>query len=211
MRSFRHLTVKYIIDRVAVFYYEKQYPDHPWLTRSANEILDSYLTSSDIGLEFGSGRSTLWFSKRIAHLTTVEHDKTWGEIVARMLEEESIRNVDYNLFPEDIINNEGKNSAYVGVADKFDDGSLDFCLIDGSHRGFCALRCIEKIRPGGILVIDNVNWFLCSDSRSPNSRSFIDGPDGSVWEEVNNIISDWKRIWTSNGVSDTALFFKPHS
>lgn len=78
MRTFRHWTPRYVKNRIGVFYYQKIQPDQSWLTRSANEILNSWLTKSDIGLEFGSGRSTLWFAKRMAYLTSVEHDPVWG-------------------------------------------------------------------------------------------------------------------------------------
>ena len=53
MRLFNHLTPTYIKNRISVLFYERAYPDHPWLTRSAEEILDCFLTKSDIGLEFG--------------------------------------------------------------------------------------------------------------------------------------------------------------
>jgi len=209
MRSFRHWTVKYVISRIGVFYYEATKPDHPWLTRSANNILDSYLTKSDVGLEFGSGRSTVWFAKHIAHLTSVEHDESWGVIVRQLLQKTKCTNVEYHLLSTEAKDNEETNSPYVSVIDTFDDVSLDFCLVDGLQREFCALRVLEKIRPGGLLVIDNVNWFLCSDSNSTNSRSFADGPDGLIWKEVEDRLSDWRRIWTTSGVSDTAIFIKP--
>ena len=208
MRSFRHWTSKYVINRLGVFWYEYK-SDSPWLTRSANNILDSYLSKSDVGLEFGSGRSTVWFAKRISHLTSVEHDEIWAGKVQQLLIKTKSSNVKYHLLSTDTKDNERANSPYVNIIDTFDDGSLDFCLVDGSHREFCALKALEKIRPGGLLVIDNVNWFLCSDSDSPDSRSFIDGPNGPIWKEVEDRLSDWRKIWTTSGVSDTALFIKP--
>ena len=56
MRTFSHWTPIYIKNRIGTLYYEKAYPEYPWLTRDANEILASYLVKNDIGLEFGSGR-----------------------------------------------------------------------------------------------------------------------------------------------------------
>ncbi len=211
MRTFGHLTSRYIKNRIATLYYEKMYPDHPWLTRSANEILDSYLVKSDIGLEFGSGRSTIWFAKRIAHLTSVEDNKVWVANVQKMLSKANIKNVEYKFIPKDKEEDKGCDAKYVKVIYEFDDDSLDFCLVDGAYRDFCALKVIEKIRSGGLLIIDNVNWYLPSGSYSPNSRSFADGPKGPVWKEVVKLISGWRKIWTSSGVTDTAFFFKPCS
>ena len=211
MRSFSHWTPRYIRDRIVEFYYHKSHSDYPWLTRSANEILDSYLTKSDVGLEFGSGRSTIWFAKHSAHLTSIEHDEIWEKNVREMLLKENINNVEYIVLPKDAEDNSGNDSAYVRVIDKWDADSLDFCLVDGVYRGHCVRNVIEKLRPGGLLVIDNVNWFLPSDSHSPNSRSFAKGPDGLVWQEIEQLISTWRRIWTTSGVNDTAFFFKPHN
>lgn len=211
MRSFRHWTPRYFKNRLVTLYYEKANPNQPWLTRSANEILDSYLIKSDVGLEFGSGRSTAWIARRIGHLTSVEHNSAWAAKVQGILNEATINNVDYKSIPKDVEEEQGNDSEYVKVVDAFDANSLDFCLVDGIYRDFCALKAIEKLRPGGLLVIDNANWYLPSRSYSPNSRSFTDGPKGTCWKEVAQLFSDWRRIWTSSGVTDTAIFFKPYN
>jgi hypothetical protein len=209
MKSFKHWTPRYIVNRLRTIYYAKTCPGHPWLTRTANEILDSYLTSSDIGLEFGSGRSTIWLARRVARLVSVEHDSHWAAKVREMLRKENINSVNHSLVPMDREEDQGKDAAYVGVIDSFQDNSLDFCLVDGVYRGFCARRVMEKLRPGGVLIIDNVNWYLPHPTYSPESRSLADGPKGVIWQEVDHLISDWRRIWTSSGVTDTAFFFKP--
>ena len=206
MRTFRHWTPAYIANRLRVLLDEKTNPNHPWLTKSAVHILESYLKDSDIGLEFGSGRSTLWFAKRVAHITSVEDDVLWLGNVRQMLMDAHVDNVDYRFLSKEADNS---RAIYVGVIEEFDKNSLDFCLVDGSHRDLCALGVLEKIRPGGILIIDNVNWYLPSDSYSPNSKSYSQGPGGPAWQEIAKLISTWRKIWTTNGVTDTAFFFKP--
>lgn len=209
MRTFGHWTPRYIKNRIATLYYEKAYPDHPWLTQKANEILESYLTKSDAGLEFGSGRSTIWLAGRVGKLKSVEHNSNWAAHVRNMLEEKNIDNVEYMHCPKDKKDEEGGDSEYVKVADYFDVDSLDFCLVDGVYREFCVLKAIDKLRPGGVLIIDNVNRYLPSQSYSPSSRSTKDGPLGPVWGEVAKAIDSWRKIWTTSGVTDTALYFKP--
>ena len=209
MRSFSHWTPRYIKNRLLEIYYHKTYPDHPWLTKTANQVLASYLKESDIGLEFGSGRSTVWFAKRTQHLTSVEHDDEWYRKVNQMLKKAEQFNVDYHLIPIDMPNENGDDAAYVRFIDRFEVNSLDYVLIDGKYRDFCALNVLEKIHPSGVMIIDNVNWFLPSDSHAPNSRTFIQGPKGHTWDKVNKSVSEWRRIWTSSGIFDTALFFKP--
>lgn len=209
MRSISHWTPRYIKDRVELYLYEKRYPEHPWLTRSANEFLSAYLMKSDIGLEFGSGRSTLWIAQRIKHLISVEDNVVWAARVQDMLAKDDIENVEYKVFPTDMAGQQISDTAYVKIIDSISSGSLDFCLVDGAYRDYCTLGALDKIRPGGILVIDNVNRYLPSNSLAPFSRTLADGPSGPIWEKVEQRISCWRKLWTSSGVSDTAIFFKP--
>jgi len=69
MRSFQHWTPRYIWNRLALMAHERQHPDLPWLTRAMIENLDTWLRPDDVGLEFGSGRSTVWFAQKVGHLT----------------------------------------------------------------------------------------------------------------------------------------------
>ena len=58
MRRTDHLTLRYLYDRFCVILDEKRYPDHPWLTKQSVSLLSTMLSSQDVGVEFGSGRST---------------------------------------------------------------------------------------------------------------------------------------------------------
>lgn len=208
MRSFRHWTPRYIKDRIADIYYRKTHPDRPWLTPVSITILDSYLRQTDVGLEFGSGHSTLWFAKRIRHLTSVEHNELWYKKVHQMLKDNHQENVDYYLALKE---EEGESaaSAYVRQVEQFGVNSLDFVLVDGIYRDSCALNALNLIRPGGILVIDNANKYLPCNSHAPNSRTHKDGPDGEIWAQVYRELCHWRTIWTSSGVWDTAIYIKP--
>ena len=87
MRSFQHWTPRYIWNRLALMAYERQHPDRPWLTRAMIENLDTWLRPDDVGLEFGSGRSTIWFAQKVGHLTSVEHHPGWYAKVNDRLQE----------------------------------------------------------------------------------------------------------------------------
>lgn len=209
MRTFRHWTIRYISNRIKEIIYRKRYLDYPWLTESANEILERWFKNSDVGLEYGSGRSTLWFAKRVRAFTSVEHNQFWYEKVSHKLKECNISNVTYLLFKNEQGQNNEQESEYVRVVKRFSKNSLDFVLVDGIYRDFCANAVVEYIRPGGILIIDNANWFLPSDSISPSSRTFKQGPLGSQWENFLNSVKNWRCLWTSSGVTDTAIYIKP--
>jgi predicted O-methyltransferase YrrM len=208
-RPVRHLTPRYLRDRARQALYERAHPDDPWLTPAAIRLLASLLRPTDRGAEFGSGRSTLWFATRVAALTSVEHDPSWHEAISARLLERGLRNVDYILALEDQPMERGGDSAYARVACGLGDDSLDFALIDGHYRDYSAKFTLPKIRPGGMLIIDNVNWYLPSRSKSPNSRTPVRGPKTPVWSEVAAELASWRSIWTSSGVWDTAIFIKP--
>lgn len=91
----------------------------------------------------------------------------------------------------------------------FPDAGLDFALVDGHYRDYSAKFILPKIKSGGILIIDNVNWYLPSKSRAPNSRTRALGPNGKIWAEVAGELAQWRSIWTSSGVWDTAMFIRP--
>jgi len=188
---------------------EKRHPDWPWLTAASIQILSSWLRPTDIGFEWGSGRSTLWFARRIRKLISVEHDPKWYNKISHVLREDNITNVEYYLMECDEQVEDPVHSPYVKIVDNFADFSFDFVLVDGILRAHCTLAALPKIRPGGILIIDNANRYFPSNSVSPGSRKPTEGPASEEWAIVAKRLEDWRCIWTTNGVTDTALYLKP--
>src|ERR1700739_1497880 len=137
-RPVRHLTLRYGYNRARQLAYELGHPDDPWLTPAAIGLLRSLLRPSDRGAEFGSGRSTLWFARRVAALTSVEHDERWHDAVSARLKTQGLGHIDYILAPRDQPAERGGDSAYARVALAFPDASLDFVLIDGHYRDYSA-------------------------------------------------------------------------
>ncbi len=206
MRSLKHWTPRYTLCRILHIQYRRTNPDHPWITKSANQILSSYLRSTDIGCEFGSGVSTLWFARQALHLTSIEHDEAWYNKVQLMIASNQVSNVNHILLSGTGVD----NSPYVNLANTFEHESLDFVLVDGILRKYICLRIVDKIKPGGILILDDINRIFPSDSRSPGSmRNYNNFREKEVWAKVIELLSTWRRIWTSDGISDTAIFFKP--
>lgn len=208
MRSIRHWTPRYIKNRIQEKFYRRTHSEVAWLTPGANEVLDRCLHKQDRGVEFGSGRSTLWFARRVAFLDSVEHQSDWYDNVNRMLAEAGLENVRYHLHLRDS-DDDPDRSGYVRVADGFAQESLDFALVDGIYREFCAKAVLDTLKPGGMLIIDNVNLYLPCDSVAPNSVPRDGKPVSPVWQEVHDAVQDWRTIWTTNGISDTAIFIKP--
>ena len=197
-KRFGHWTPRYIKNRLLVIINEKLHPDWPWLTRDAILLLEKLLTPDDIGLEFGSGRSTIWFAKRVKRLISIEHDAKWFTFINEQLRRSSLTNVEYYL---------KKESEYLDIFKNIPNNSIDFVLVDGLFRDICALKSLPIIKNGGLLIIDNINWVIPSASHSPNSRK--KDFESLIWGKVWNEIKYWRKIWTTNGVTDTLIAFKP--
>jgi predicted O-methyltransferase YrrM len=191
------------------FVYRRKSPGDPWLSRPANLILDSFLRKDDVGLEFGSGKSTVWFAERVSGITSIEHDSTWHDKVTKELAMRNLRNVDCLLVERDVEDEKGQDAAYVRITDKFAKNSFDFILVDGAYRDNCALASLELLRPGGILIIDDAHWFLPSSSTSPKARTYAQGPASAKWEQFMNAVINWRCIRTTDGIHDTLLYLKP--
>lgn len=200
MRKIGHLTPRYVIDRIGEIAFQRMNPEYPWLTPAACRILDDLLRPSDIGIEFGSGRSTLWLARKISHITSIEHDTIWHERVASSLREHSIDNCDLRLVTD-------RASYAVDALNQRPDHSLDLVIVDGVERSACALNSLRKIKPGGILVLDDSQRYVPSCSRAPGA---IDPGDlGNIeegWRQFIHHTRNFRRIQTSSGVSDTMFF-----
>lgn len=211
-RSFRHWTPRYLSDRLALTRYQRKHRDVPWLTSSMVVILEGWLKPSDRGLEWGSGRSTLWLTRRVARLISVESKPQWADRVRRMLLDAKLAGrVDFRLHPD---GEDGEpQSNYVAVTREFPTGSLDFCLVDGAARDYCAVAAMDVLRPGGILIVDNVNLYVPREPQSsaPHSRRLRDGHASDAWATFSEQVCDWRCVWTTNGVWDTAFWVKPNS
>jgi hypothetical protein len=211
-RRYRHLTPRYVLDRVRLLAHERRHPDAPWLTIEAVAFLERWLACDGVGFEWGSGRSTVWLARRVRRLTSIEHDPAWFEKIKRRLDEQELApKVDYRHVAVD--HDADAAHPYVSAISDHPDGALDFCLVDGLTRlrAHCALVCLPKLRTGGIAIVDNANWFLPHEpkSRAPDSRGPADGCANATWQEFSRRVAAWPCIWTSNGVTDTAIWTKP--
>ncbi len=201
-RSFRHWTFRYVKNRVIQILHEKTHPNDPWLTRQSVHILADLLQDTDTGLEFGSGRSTIWFAQRTSRVISIEHNFKWYQSVGQKIQDLNLESkIDYR-YCDNIAD-------YVGQIDSLEDNSIDYCLIDGKARDECTLKVLPKLKHEGILIIDNINLYLPNASRSPNSIRRFDNINDSAWASVQIQLDSWEMVWTTNGVSDTALWIKP--
>ena len=129
------------------------------------EFIKSFLKPDHTMLEWGSGGSTLFFSKLVKEYHSIEHDKTWHGDIQKNIEKESLDNVSYHFVPpseawerpkgwRDIPNYRTPVSIfkdYIEVVDKIDK-EFDVVLVDGRCRSHCAAKALPYLKDDGILL-----------------------------------------------------------
>ena len=58
---------------------------NPWMSRDEIGMIEGYLKPSFKMLEYGSGGSTLYFSRLVKEYYSVEHDVEWYEKITKTL------------------------------------------------------------------------------------------------------------------------------
>ncbi len=181
-------------------------PSYPWINAGAVRFLHAGLRQDMRGLEFGSGRSTLFFSQRVASLVTVEHNEKWRRKVTALLERYRAENVTLTFLPPGAVTSMDtprpavwkslglaprlpELAAYFDHILSYPDGHFDFVLVDGRARVECAINAMEKIKPGGWLILDNSEW--------------------EKYAPVFQAAAAWTRRDYENGVWRTTIFLKP--
>ena len=140
--------------------FERENVDAPWFVPAAIRYIERELRPDFVGFEWGCGRSTLWFARRVRHVTSIESRRVWLDKVTRLLANQNLAGRVTLCLAEVSTEHdfsEAETEHYVSAIDEFADGSLDFTVMDGYFRDVCLNRVGKKLRPGGLLIIDNTN------------------------------------------------------
>lgn len=125
----------------------------PWITRDAQLFLQQIVRNNFRALEFGAGRSTLWFSHQVAELVSVEHNPEWYEEVIRKVSPGTVR---LHASPH-IVGTDHLQKPYSFICDEFPDDYFDLVFIDGRDRISCVEKSRRVLKPGGYMCIDNMD------------------------------------------------------
>ncbi len=161
----------------------KKFPiDHelPWWSFRAIEYADSVLQGKKI-FEFGTGGSTLRYSKICESIIAVEDDLVWLNIVRNRLDSANVSNVTLHHHEFDFDNPIGFTESDYLKAYKPEYG-CNVVIIDGQDKTFRerieCFRFVEPhIPPGGIIVVDD--WWRYTELFSSNNAR-----DVKIFESV---------------------------
>ena len=117
----------------------------PWFTYPAIEYLRQFDLSDRRVFEWGSGNSSIWFAQRTKAVHSVEHDRAWADRAAA----HPLPNLTVEWIAAD---------AYPRAIDR-DDARYDLIVIDAIERLGCAKAAPGHLAAGGLVILDNSDWF----------------------------------------------------
>lgn len=137
----------------------------PWWNYRAMTFVEQRLPERAEVFEYGGGASTLWLRDRGAKVITVEDDQTWHSSLSRLLPDADLRLIPRS--PRDTPTPDGPFRAYSQAIIGERDDSFDLVIVDGQARRDCIVAAAAKVKPGGMLLLDDSQW---SDTRPPPRR-----------------------------------------
>jgi len=146
------------------------------------------------GVEFGSGRSTHWFAKRLKQLISIEHVAEWYAVVQQQIASKSLTNVDYRLIPLEHEESEPERESYFPLPKYVEwlttipNESLDFVLVDGHYRTTCIRSSLQRIKIGGMIVVDDLELWMKNGPPVPSEWLCVDTSTNGI-----KTTKIWKR------------------
>lgn len=160
---------------------------NPWFVHESIVYLELKLQADWLCFEWGSGWSTLWLAELTEFVISTEHDLNWYEQVNGWLAR-------YDLDHKAMLKLYELDGRYVDCIRDYDDGKFDLIMVDGRRRAECIIKAIDKLKPGGILVIDN--------SERQQYQAAIETVGIRKWEHA-DFYSGNSEGWT------TSVYYKP--
>ena len=179
----------------------KEFPLHfelPWVTIVSKNFLRNFLETKDKSqtkvFEFGSGGSSLFFLKYASEVVTVEHDKSWFNLVEKTISERKIEGWFGNLFEAEKVDNDKLDKSepldyytddenfkgyqfkkYASHISNYPDNYFDIVLVDGRSRPSCLYHSFSKVKKDGLLVLDNAerDYYFTSQKISEEEFELI--------------------------------------
>lgn len=131
----------------------------PWFTHPFLEVLKTWDLKDKVVLEYGGGKSTIWWANKAKEVFTIETNKDWIDNIISNLQE----GTDVTIFHRPV--NEGDQTKVDFYTDLPDGCFPDIVVIDGVLRHECLLKALTLPRP---LIVIHDNWqqdgFVCPAS-----------------------------------------------
>lgn len=161
----------------------------PWYTYPAIEYLSQLDHGDSHVFEFGSGNSTLFWGRRAKSVISVENDPDWSREIATRVGRAPIE--------LRLVENLDDYAATIRKAD----GPFDLIVVDGRRRYSCAREALSRLRPGGLIVLDNADWY-------PNTTAMLRAA-GLIQVDMSGFGPINAYTWTTSLFLDRAFRPRP--
>lgn len=187
----------------------------PWLTFPAIDLLHQQALPSHRVFEYGGGGSTLFWCDRVAEVVTVEHDAIWFKALEQAAQGVkakwnglSIPSAAGDLVPDpdpaepahyssaDEASKGRNYKAYAEAINAYPDAHFDIVLIDGRSRASCLALSVPKLKPGGLLVLDNAE------------RAYYTAQNANALRALEPILLGMAPLPYDRDLSETRIFSK---
>lgn len=118
----------------------------PWYTYPAIDYLNEINWQNKVVFEYSCGNGSLYWADRCKKIISIESDRAWYERISSAKRKNQI------------IELEETAEQYVKKINDYDN-KFDVIIIDGDERVKCSGYAISKLAPGGIIVLDNSDWY----------------------------------------------------
>lgn len=157
----------------------------PWMNYSIISFLEKRLSRDHTLFEYGSGYSTLFYSRLVRTVTSVEYDKFWYDITKKKIPD----NVKL-IFSE--IDYDGNYCRSIGLNQQ----QYDVVIVDGRDRVNCIKQSIDHLTHRGVILLD--------DSQRDEYAEGIQHAKGRGFSNL-----DFESIKpTGSGIHQTTLFYR---
>jgi hypothetical protein len=139
----------------------------PWFTYASIDFLKNRIQKTHHIFEYGSGGSSIWFSKHAQSVDSVEHHEGWYNKIIQLAKplpnlkvslvqlKKNHQSLEYAILAF-IRDDEGNNNYinHVNTTEK----KYHIVIIDGLFRNDCLVACLSNLTKDGIIILDNTNY-----------------------------------------------------
>lgn len=119
----------------------------PWYTFPAIEYFRQWDCTGWNVFEYGCGNSSLFWAGRGARVSSVEHDAQWHERMLQRVDPARQR----------LLLRQDRESYAAAIRECGE--AFDMVVVDGVWRNECAAQALPRLKPGGLVLLDNADWY----------------------------------------------------
>lgn len=135
---------RYFFYWLGSLFFRRYFKKYPWVTFGAINWLEINLKKDWNILEFGSGSSTIYFSKKANFIHSFEHNDQWRFRVLKLCDK-------YNLSQIEIYSYSEMDKVLNFVPER----KFDLIVIDGIDRVETFKKSFNFVKNGGFILLDN--------------------------------------------------------